>query len=49
MKAFNLNALLYLYIYDTADTPSCLSQNQQLFCSAFVYERVVFLLRGLDR
>jgi len=34
-------------IYDTTDIHSCLSQNRQLFCSAFVYERVVFFATGI--
>ncbi|MBA4416907.1 MAG: hypothetical protein C0392_03195 [Syntrophus sp. (in: bacteria)] len=37
----------YLCIYDTTDAISCLSQNRQLFCSAFVHERVVFFATGI--
>jgi len=33
--------------YDTVDDLSCLSQNQQLFCSAFVKEHVVFFATGI--
>ena len=36
-----------LCAYDTAETHSCLSQNQQLSCSASVYERVVFFATGI--
>ena len=32
---------------DTADTLSCLSQNQQLFCNAFVPEHVVLFATGI--
>jgi hypothetical protein len=32
---------------DTADTHLCLSQNQQLFCSAFVHDHVVFFATGI--
>ncbi|MBP1747341.1 MAG: hypothetical protein H6Q54_1956 [Deltaproteobacteria bacterium] len=34
-------------IYDTTDNHLFLSQNQQLFCSAFVRDRVVFFTTGI--
>jgi len=48
MKAFNRKRnIITSCSYDTANTLSCLSQNQQLFCSAFVYEHVVFFTTGM--
>jgi hypothetical protein len=40
-------AIIASGMYDTTDNHSCLSQNQQLFCSAFVPECVVFFATGI--
>jgi hypothetical protein len=37
-----VNAMPLPLFYDTADALACLSQNQQLFCSVFVHEGVIF-------
>ena len=48
MKLFNHKHKVITYVFMIqADALSCLSQKQQLFCSAFVKERIVFFATGI--
>ena len=50
MKAFNRRRTFVASVSMVQQTrSSCLSQNRQLCCSRFVYERVVFLPTGIGK